>query len=141
MGTLLWFEYETLERAPTPHRFVRCSTHGYSFVRLQYYLILYTFTTTCRLCTWRCRSHQLDSNIWRNLGRIQKCSTHFHSTITFFKHVCSLSKSNDSHYMKYMKVGRTMQQFQNASTTARYKYSSKMLVYKFYTIHLIAQGI
>ena len=96
------------EHPPPQISFVRCSTHGYSFVRLQYYLILYTFTTTCRLCTWRCRSHQLDSNIWRNLSRIQKCSTHFHSTITFSKCVGSLVKSNNSHYIKYMKVGRTM---------------------------------
>ena len=55
--------------------------------------------TTCRVCTWRCRSHQFNNNVWRTLGRIQKCSTHFYSTITFFKCVCSLSKSNNSHYI------------------------------------------
>ena len=92
---------------PVFGRLVRFSVRGCSFVRLQYFLILYTLTT-CRVCTWRCRSNQLNNNIWRNLVRIQKYSTHFHSTITFSKCVCSLIKSNNSHYIKYMKVGETM---------------------------------
>ena len=38
MGTLSWLNVGTLERALTPllGKLVKCSAHGYSFVRLQY---------------------------------------------------------------------------------------------------------
>ena len=79
--------------------------HGCSFAWLQG-IYLYT---TCMVCTWRYRSHQLNNNVWCSLVRIQKHSTHLHSTITFSKCVGGLIKSNNSLYIKYMKVRRTMQ--------------------------------
>ena len=87
----------TWKSAPQFGRPFRCSAHGYSFVRVRYFLYSYT---TCRICTWICRSHQLNNNIWQSLVRIQKCSTHFHSMITFFKRVYTLIKSNNSNYIR-----------------------------------------
>ena len=82
------------------HAHVRCSHTSVELTQAVY------ICTTCRVLTWRCSSHQLNNNIWRNSSGIQKHSTYFHSTITFSKCVCSLIKSNKSHYI-YMKDDST----------------------------------